>query len=129
MRTYSAQTVDHFTNPRNMGQLPRPDVMAEVTNPCCGDRLSLSAHVRDGRIVACKFLAYGCATTIAVGSLLTEAIVGTPIDHLDHFDESHLVALAGGLSPGQRHGATLGKNVLEKLAGNYRVAFPKGGGT
>ena len=58
------------------GSLADPDATAAVANPCCGDRLRLYARVGDGRVAGCTFLAYGCAPTIALGSLLTEAARG-----------------------------------------------------
>jgi nitrogen fixation NifU-like protein len=126
VRNYSPPVVDHFTNPRNLGALPDADVTAEVANPCCGDRLRFSAHVVNGKLAACRFLAYGCAATLAVGSLLTEAVLGQPIDELARFDEARVAELAGGLSPGQRHAATLGQDVLQTLTRNYRAAHPNG---
>jgi nitrogen fixation NifU-like protein len=126
MRDYSPQVVEHFSHPRNLGELPAPDVTAEVANPCCGDRIRLYARVRDGRVTACRFLAYGCAAALAVASLLTEAIAGQPIDDLPRLDEARVAALAGGLAPGQRHCAALGRDVLLTLSHNYRTAHPKG---
>ena len=127
MRNYSSQLIEHFSNPRNMGALSDADVIAEAANPCCGDRIRLYANVCGGRITECTFLAYGCAVALAIASLLTEAVAGQPLDALAGWDEGRLGALAGGLSPGQRHGATLGKDVLHALVCNYRAACPKGG--
>jgi nitrogen fixation NifU-like protein len=126
VRDYSPRVVDHFMNPRNLGALPDADVTAEAANPCCGDRIHLYARVRDGRVAECSFLAYGCAAAAAVGSLLTEAVVGKRADDLAGFDEGRVAALAGGLSPGQRHCAALGKQVLQALARAWRAGRPKG---
>jgi nitrogen fixation NifU-like protein len=126
MRNYSPQVIDHFTNPRNQGTLPDPDATAEAANPCCGDRIRLQVRVRQGRIVACTFLAYGCAVALAVASLLSEAVTGRSIDALTDFDEARVEELAGGLRPGQRHCAALGKDVLHALAANYRSRHTKG---
>jgi nitrogen fixation NifU-like protein len=126
VRNYSPQVVEHFSNPRNMGTLPDADVTSEAANPCCGDRIRLYARVEAGRVAACTFLAYGCAVALAIASLLTEAVVGQPVDALAGWDEGRLIALAGGLAPGQRHCATLGKDVLHALVCNYRAACPKG---
>jgi nitrogen fixation NifU-like protein len=126
MRNYSAQVIDHFTNPRNLGTLPDPDVTAEAANPCCGDCIRLQARVSGGRIVACTFLAYGCAAALAVGSLLSEAVASRDIDELVGFDEAGVAELAGGLGSAQRHCATLGKDALHTLARNYRAGHTKG---
>jgi nitrogen fixation NifU-like protein len=109
-----------------MAALPDADVTAEATNPCCGDRLRLYARFDGGRVAACTFLAYGCAALIAVGSLLTEAVRGRPVDELAAFDEGRVAELAGGLSPGQRHCAALGRDALHALLTTYRAARPKG---
>ena len=126
MRNYSPRVVEHFSRPRNMEALPDADVTAEATDPCCGDRLRFYARVSGGRVAACTFLAYGCAALIAVGSLLTEAVVGRPVAELARFDEGRVAELAGGLSPGQRHCAVLGKDVLHALVETYRADRPKG---
>jgi nitrogen fixation NifU-like protein len=73
---YSAKFKDHIANPRNVGELDDANAVAEETNPVCGDRLRLSLRVRDGRIEAARFLAYGCAPTLACGSVLAEMIEG-----------------------------------------------------
>jgi len=109
-----------------MGLLPDPDAMAAVANPCCGDRLHLYARVIDGRVSGCSFLAYGCAPSIAVGSLLTEAVFGREVEELAGFDEQWVAELAGGLTPGQRHCAGLGKDALRALVDNYRATHQKG---
>jgi nitrogen fixation protein NifU and related proteins len=115
MRRYSPAVVDHFTNPRHLGRLDRPDVSAEVANPCCGDRLRLEARLHEGRVAACAFLAHGCAATIAIGSLLTEAIAGQTVEQLAGHDEGWIANLAGGLPPSQRHCAVLGRDLLQAL--------------
>jgi nitrogen fixation protein NifU and related proteins len=126
VRNYSPRVVEHFSRPRNMEALPDADLTAEATSACCGDRLRLYARVDGGRVAACTFLAYGCAALIAVGSLLTEAVVGRPVDELARFDEGRVAELAGGLTPGQRHCAALGKDVLNALVATYRAGRPKG---
>jgi nitrogen fixation NifU-like protein len=126
MSGYSPRLVDHFTNPRNLGELDHPDVTAAVANPCCGDRIHLYAHVTAERVTECTYLAYGCAACIAVGSILTEAVTGKPLHELAALDEPRLEALAGGLSPNQRHCATLAKDVLHTLVHRYRATHPEG---
>ena len=125
MRRYSPTVVEHFTNPRHVGRLDDPDVVAEVANPCCGDRLHLEARLREGRITECAFLAHGCAATIAIGSLLAEAITGQTIEQLAGRDEDWVASLAGGLHPSQHHCAVLGKDLLHALVRNAE----KGGHT
>ena len=75
----------------------------------------------DGQIVECAFLAHGCAATIAVGSLLTEAITGEDIEQVSRHDEDWVADLAGGLPPNQRHCAVLGRELLQALVRNGRA--------
>jgi hypothetical protein len=73
---YSVSVLEHFKNPRNAGELENADANVEVTNPVCGDTMRLSARLKDGRIAEAKFLARGCVTSIACGSLVAEKMHG-----------------------------------------------------
>ena len=73
---YSARLLDHFQNPRNVGELPPPAVTVEVSNPVCGDVLRLSVEFRDGRVAEARFKTRGCTASIAAGSALTEWLLG-----------------------------------------------------
>src|SRR2546426_6182799 len=77
---YSDIFKDHLAHPRNAGELADADAVAEETNPVCGDRLRLSLQVRNGRIEAARFLAYGCPPTLACGSVLAEMLGGMTIE-------------------------------------------------
>src|ERR1700760_929116 len=72
----SPRLIDHFQNPRNVGELPPPALAAEASNPVCGDVLRLSAHVVEQRIVKIRYKVRGCAASIAAGSALTELMGG-----------------------------------------------------
>ena len=73
---YSVSVLDHFKNPRHAGELENADANVEVTNPVCGDTMRLSARIKDGRIAEAKFLARGCVTSIACGSVVAEKMQG-----------------------------------------------------
>lgn len=120
MSEYSLQLVEHFTNPRNLGELEDADIRAIVENPVCGDQIHLFARLLDDRIVECSFLAYGCAASLATASFLTEAIRDVRMDDIAKIDEARIIELAGGYSPSQMHCAHLAKEVLDSLARNYR---------
>jgi nitrogen fixation NifU-like protein len=94
-------------------------VVVEESNPVCGDRLRLSLLTRGGRIVDAKFLAYGCAATIACGSALTELIKGIPVSEAKLVDRSMLVEAVGKLPSRKQHAAALAietlRSALEKL--------------
>src|SRR5258708_14444627 len=73
---YSETFLDHFQNPRNVGELPAPAITVEVSNPVCGDILRLSAQFQDGVVTAVAYKARGCTASIAAGSAGTELICG-----------------------------------------------------
>jgi nitrogen fixation protein NifU and related proteins len=124
MSEFSPQIVEHFTNPRNCGELENPDAVAIIRNAACGDQLHLFARVSEGRIAECRFLAYGCAASLAMGSLLSEAVRGLAVTELATFDVSRLVDLAGGLSPSQMHCAAIGRDAVASLVANYLAGGP-----
>ncbi|HOB47955.1 MAG TPA: iron-sulfur cluster assembly scaffold protein [Mycobacterium sp.] len=120
MPRFSPQVIDHFTNPRNCGRLPSPDVAAFVGNPVCGDQILLTAHVHDGVITDIAFEAFGCSASLAVASIVTERLRGSPLSDAAVLDQEQVAAWAGGLSPDQRHVAALGADVARRLAENHR---------
>ncbi|MFC0598282.1 iron-sulfur cluster assembly scaffold protein [Streptomyces palmae] len=120
MARYSPTVVDHFTNPRNAGELEDPDVRAFIGNPVCGDQIMLTATVTDGTITEIRFRAHGCAASLATASVLTEAAQGLPITDLEQWDDAYVTSLLGGLGPDQRHVATLGRQVAHRLVRNHR---------
>jgi len=120
MPRFSPEVIDHFTNPRNCGRLAQPDVTAFVGNPVCGDQILLTALVRDGAVSGIGFEAFGCSASLAIASMLTEHLDGMPIADIERLDQDRVVDWSGGLSPDQRHVATLGADVARRLAENHR---------
>ena len=112
---YSAKLLDHFQNPRNVGELDDADVQAEVSNPICGDILKLSAKVRDGRIDEIRYLTRGCTASIAVGSALTEILTGLRTDQLNSVNREQVEQAVGGLSNESRHAAVLAIDAVKAL--------------
>ncbi len=110
--SYSEIFKDHIANPRNAGELADADASAEETNPVCGDRLRLSLRIHDHRIQDARFLAYGCAPTLACGSMLSEKLKGMTIDQAMALTRAELVEALGGLSPQKRHAAALAIGTL-----------------
>ena len=109
---YSDLFKDHLAHPRNGGELPDANAVAEETNPVCGDRLRLSLRIRDERIEAARFLAYGCPPTLACGSVLAEMIQGMTTDEAMKLTRTQIVETLGGLSPQKRHAAALAIETL-----------------
>src|SRR5215470_18240327 len=102
---YSAQLLDHFQNPRNVGDLADPDALVEIENPVCGDLLRLSLKIQDGRIAAVRFKAKGCVPSIACGSALTELIAGKTPDQARAVARNDIEAAVGGLPQASAHAA------------------------
>ena len=117
--SYSETFRDHIAHPRNAGQLPDANAIAEETNPVCGDRLRLSLSIRDGRIEAARFLAYGCPATLACGSALAEMLEGMTVEGALHLTRREIVNAVGGLPGRKQHAAAL---AIETL----RAAIEKG---
>lgn len=109
---YSEQFKAHLANPRNAGELADANAIAEETNPVCGDRLRLSLRIRDGRIEAARFLAYGCPPTLACGSVFAEMIEGMTIDDAMSLTKTQIAAAVGGLPARKQHAASLAIETL-----------------
>ena len=109
---YSATFKDHLAHPRNAGELADANASAEQTNPVCGDRLHLYLRIRDGRIEAARFLAYGCAPTLACGSALTEMIEGMSCEESARLTRQDIVAALDGLPSRKQHAAALAIETL-----------------
>lgn len=109
---YSQTFKDHIANPRNAGELTDASATAEETNPVCGDRLRLSLRIREGRIGAAAFLAYGCPPTLVCGSVLTELIIGRTVTEAMLLTRGELVAAVGGLPARKQHAAALALETL-----------------
>lgn len=129
MPRFSAEVIEHFTNPRNCGRLDGPDVAAFVGNPVCGDQILLTARVRDDAVTETAFEAFGCSASLAVASILTERLPGMAIDEIAGLDSDRVAAWAGGLAPQQRHVAELGADVAQRLAANFRSGVIEDGPT
>ena len=103
----SPELIDHFRNPRNVGELPAPAITVEVSNPICGDILRLSAVVHDGKIAEVRFKVRGCTASIAAGSALTEILTGRNRAALKALQAADVEAALGGLSNESKHAAVL----------------------
>ena len=109
---YSDTFKDHLANPRNAGELPDATATVEETNPICGDRLRLGLLIRDGRIEAARFLAYGCAPTLACGSALASLLEGMMVEDAAGLTRQEVARAAGGLPARKGHAAALAVETL-----------------
>ena len=109
---YSAQLLDHFQNPRNVGELGDADAIAEIENPACGDLLRLTLRVSAGRITQAQFKAKGCVAAIACGSTLTELLVGRTLSEASMLRRIDVISAVGGLPQASTHAAQLAMDAL-----------------
>jgi nitrogen fixation NifU-like protein len=110
---YSAQLLDYFQNPRNPGDVPDADAMAEIENPACGDVLRLTLKIKSGRIAAIRFKAKGCVPSMACASALTELVTGQTLGETRALKRDALIAAVGGLPQASNHAAQLALDALQ----------------
>ena len=110
--SYSPTFKDHLANPRNAGELSNANATGEETNPVCGDRMRLSLRVREGRIEAVGYLAYGCPPTLVCGSILSELITGKTIEEAARLTRKDVLDAIGGLPSRKQHAAALAIETL-----------------
>jgi nitrogen fixation protein NifU and related proteins len=117
---YSAEVLDHFQNPRGVGDLDDPTASVEMNNPVCGDVLRLSVRIEGGHIAEARFLAKGCVPAIACGSKLVELLNGKRVDRAAQIERQQIIEELRGLPPASEHAASLAvdalRSVLKKLA-------------
>jgi nitrogen fixation NifU-like protein len=117
----SPQLIEHFRNPRNVGELPAPAITVEVSNPICGDILRLSALIEGGRVASAGFKVRGCTASIAAGSALTELISGKDREALRSLTAADVEAAVGGLSNESKHAAVLCMDGVRALLAKFPV--------
>jgi NifU-like protein involved in Fe-S cluster formation len=118
--SYSETFRDHIAHPRNAGELPDANAIAEETNPVCGDRLRLGLRMHDGRIETARFLAYGCPATLACGSALAEMLEGISIAEARAIKKDEIIKAVGGLPARKYHAAALAIETLQSALKNEK---------
>jgi nitrogen fixation protein NifU and related proteins len=110
---YSAQVLDHFENPRNVGEIAGADAWAELENPACGDVVRLTLRIAGERLVEARFKAKGCVATVACASVLTEAIAGKTLVEAWSVGREEISFALGRLPQASEHAAQLSIDVLK----------------
>ena len=120
MQEYSEKVMEHFKNPRNVGEIENPDGVGKVGNPVCGDIMELQIKVEDGVIVDARFKTFGCGAAIATSSMVTELIKGKTIDEASKISNRAVAEALGGLPPIKMHCSVLAEEALTKAIEDYR---------
>ncbi|MEN8262694.1 MAG: Fe-S cluster assembly scaffold protein NifU [Nitrospirota bacterium] len=117
---YSEKVMDHFTNPRNVGVMDDADGIGEEGNPVCGDAMKIFIKVKDDVITDIKFQTFGCASAIAVSSMVTEVAKGMTLDEAMKVSKQSLADALDGLPPQKMHCSNLGADALHKAIEDYK---------
>ena len=116
---YSEKVIDHFRNPRNVGEIPDADGVGTVGNPVCGDLMTIYIKVKDDRIVDLKFKTFGCGAAIATSSMTTELARGKTLDEALKITRSDVANNLGGLPPIKMHCSNLAADALHAAIDDY----------
>ncbi len=116
---YNELVIDHFTNPRNVGEMEDADGYALIGDPACGDQMKLWIKVRDGRIVDIKFKSFGCPGAIATSSMCTVLALGKTIDEAKKLTDDDIIAALEGIPVHKEHCSLMGVNALQVAIRDY----------
>jgi nitrogen fixation NifU-like protein len=116
---YSKKVMDHFTNPRNVGEIENPDGVGHVGNPVCGDIMELYIKVDDGVIVDAKFKTFGCGAAIATSSIVTELVKGKAVEEALKISNKAVAEALDGLPPLKMHCSVLAEEALRSAIEDY----------
>jgi nitrogen fixation NifU-like protein len=119
MPIYSEKVMDHFTNPRNVGEISNPDGVGEEGNPVCGDMMTFYIKVKDNRLEDVKFKTFGCGAAIAVSSMVSEMAKGKTIDEARKITPELVAKELEGLPKNKFHCSNLGAQALNKAIDDY----------
>lgn len=116
---YSEKVMDHFTNPRNVGEIENADGVGTVGNAKCGDIMKMYLKIEDDVIVDCKFKTFGCGAAIATSSMATELIKGKSVDEALKLTNSAVVEALEGLPPVKVHCSVLAEEAIKTALADY----------
>ena len=116
---YSEKVMDHFKNPRNVGEIENPDGIGRGGNPICGDIMELYIKVKDGVITDIKFKTFGCGAAIATSSMITEMVKGKTIKEALEVSNKAVAEALGGLPAVKMHCSNLGEDALKSAIDDY----------
>ena len=116
---YSEKVMDHFTNPRNVGEIENADGVGVVGNAKCGDIMKMYLKIEDGVITDCKFKTFGCGAAIATSSMATELVKGHTVEEALSLTNSAVVEALEGLPPVKVHCSVLAEEAIKTAIADY----------
>jgi nitrogen fixation protein NifU and related proteins len=116
---YSEKVMDHFSNPRNVGEIEDADGVGEVGNPVCGDMMTIYIKVNDGKLADVKFKTFGCGAAIATSSMITEMAMGLTIEQALEITRDSVADALDGLPPVKLHCSNLAADGLHAAIEDY----------
>ncbi|MDD3898185.1 MAG: Fe-S cluster assembly scaffold protein NifU [Syntrophomonadaceae bacterium] len=121
---YSEKVMDHFMNPRNVGNVENASGVGEVGNPTCGDIMHIEIAVKDDKIEDIKFKTFGCAAAIATSSMVTEIVKGKTLEEAEKITNRTVAEALDGLPPVKMHCSNLAADALHEAIKNFRAGGP-----
>ena len=122
---YSDLVMDHFANPRNMGEIENASAVGDVGNPACGDMMRLYLKIENGIIVDAKFKTFGCGAAIASSSILTEMLIGKKLEDAMKISNEAVAEALGGLPPVKIHCSVMAEEALKAAMSDYEKKHQK----
>jgi nitrogen fixation protein NifU and related proteins len=116
---YSEKVMDHFMNPRNVGEIESADGVGEAGNPACGDMMRLYLKIEEGRVRDAKFRTFGCGAAIASSSMLTEMIKGKTVDEARAITNQQVAEALDGLPAVKIHCSVMAEQAVKSALDDY----------
>lgn len=125
MPVYNDTVMDHFMNPRNVGEIENPDGVGEEGNPVCGDMMTFYIKVKGDKLEDVKYKTFGCGAAIAVSSIVSEMAKGKTLAEVKKLNPDKVVDELGGLPKNKHHCSNLGAQALLKAIDDYEAKHGK----
>ncbi len=118
---YSEKVMDHFSNPRNVGEIENADGVGQVGNAKCGDIMKMYLKIEDGIIIDAKFKTFGCGAAVATSSMATEMLIGKTIKEAEQLSNKAVMEALDGLPPAKVHCSVLAEEAIAAALQDYRA--------